>query len=254
MPSPQYSISTPENVDLHLELAGLGNRILACVLDTLVSLLLNTVITIGLLFVWFSLKQMSVPSGVLAATSTYLLMLGITANFIVIFGYFLFFEGFWHGQTPGKRIVQIRVVEQNGQPITWSSAIVRNLIRIVDQSVLLMGLVSMFIDKNERRIGDFAAGTMVIRERTPESSAIHITSVPDSNTFSAQLDVGRITPDEYDLLMTFLKRREKIKAARSTVADQLSDYFKQKLGEENYSGTSESFLESIYTAYKSRAD
>lgn len=254
MPSPQYSISTPENVDLHLELAGLGNRILACVIDTLVSLLLNTAITIGLLLLWFALKQMSVPSSMLAASSTYLLMLGITANFLVIFGYYLFFEGLWHGQTPGKRIVQIRVIEQNGQPITWSSAIVRNLIRIADQSILLMGLLSMFLDRNERRIGDFAAGTMVIRERTPEVSTIKIISESDGNNVPPQLDVGRITPDEYDLLTTFLKRREKIKDARESVANQLTSYFKQKLGAEDYPGTSESFLESVYSAYRSRAD
>ncbi|HEY9760827.1 MAG TPA: RDD family protein [Oculatellaceae cyanobacterium] len=254
MPSPQYSISTPENVDLHLELAGLGNRILACVIDTFVSLLLNTAITIGLLLLWFALKQMSVPSGMQAAVSTYLLMLGITANFLVIFGYYLFFEGLWHGQTPGKRIVQIRVIEQNGQPITWSSAIVRNLIRIADQSILLMGLLCMFLDKNERRIGDFAAGTMVIRERTPEVSTIKITGESDGNNAPPQLDVGRITPDEYDLLTTFLKRREKIKDARESVANQLTSYFKQKLGEEDYPGTAESFLESIYSAYRSRAD
>jgi uncharacterized RDD family membrane protein YckC len=251
MVSPQYSISTPENVDLHLELAGLGNRILACIIDTVLSSALNIGITIALLALWYSLRLASLPPAQLAVWSTYLLMLGITANFAVIFGYYIFFEGFWQGQTPGKRVADIRVIEQNGQPITWSSAVVRNLIRIIDQAVMLVGLLSMFLDKNERRLGDLAAGTMVIRERTPALNASQILFNPAVE--HQKLDVGRITPDEYDLLVTFLKRRDKMKDSAGVV-QQLESYFKTKLGEEGFAGTPEQFLESIYTSYRSRAD
>ena len=139
MADPQYSISTPENVDLHLELAGFGNRVLACIIDTLVCTSLNALLIIGLLVIWFSLKQFGLSAGALAVWSTALLMIGMTICFAILFGYYVFFEGLWQGQTPGKKFTDIRVIETNGQPITWSSAIVRNLVRIVDQGVLMIG-------------------------------------------------------------------------------------------------------------------
>jgi uncharacterized RDD family membrane protein YckC len=252
MPNPQYSISTPENVDLHLELAGLGNRILACIIDTLISAALNIAIVLGLVALWFSLRLFSLSPGALAVWSTYLLMIGITSSFALVFGYYMFFEGIWQGQTPGKKITDLRVIEQNGQPLTWSSAIVRNLIRIIDQGLMLIGLLSMFLDKNERRLGDFAAGTLVIRERTPVASASSILISPANE--NKNLDVGRITPDEYDLLTTFLKRRDKITQSRAAVAEQLEQHFRQKLGIDSVGDKPENFLESIYASYRSRAD
>lgn len=252
MSDPQYSISTPENVDLHMELAGFGNRVLACIIDTLISALLNIVLIGGLLAVWFLLKRLSLSPGILALWSTYLLMIGTTVSFAIVFGYYLFFEGAWQGQTPGKKIVDIRVIEQNGQPITWSSAIVRNLVRLIDQGLMMIGFISMLIDKNERRLGDFAAGTIVIRERTPKANSSKI-SIGTANT-NATLDVGRISPDEYDLLTTFLKRRAALSAARPLVASQLEKYFKRKLGAEDSQASAENFLESLYASYQSRAE
>lgn len=252
MPDPQYSISTPENVDLHLELAGFGNRVLACIIDTLVSAVINTVLIIVLIGIWFLLKQLSLSPGTLALWSTYLLMIATTGSFAIVFGYYLFFEGLWQGQTPGKRFLDIRVIEQNGQPITWSSAIVRNLVRLIDQGLLLIGFISMLIDKNERRLGDFAAGTIVVRERTPKASIARILISPTNQ--NATLDVGRMSPDEYDLLTTFLKRRNQLKAARPVVAGQLEKYFKRKLNAEDFPTGAENFLESVYASYQSRAE
>ena len=252
MPNPQYSISTPENVDLHLELAGFGNRVLACIIDTLFSAALNALIVIGLLVVWFSLRHPLIVSGYTSSWSTYLLMIGTTLCFAIVFGYYAFFEGFWQGQTPGKRFADIRVIEQNGQPITWSSAIVRNLVRLVDQGVLLIGFFFMLVDKNERRLGDFAAGTIVIRERTPQVSTPLIALKPGDTASS--IDVGRITPDEYDLLTTFLKRRDKLSDSRTIVARELEQHFKSKLGVEDSQDAPEQFLESVYTSYQSRAE
>ncbi len=252
MPDPQYSISTPENVDLHMELAGFGNRVLACIIDTLLTALLNLVLVVGLLGIWFLLKQLSLSAGALALWSTALLMIGITVSFIILYGYYLFFEGLWQGQTPGKKFADIRVIEQSGQPITWSSAIVRNLMRLIDQGLMMIGFISMLIDKNERRLGDFAAGTIVIRERTPKTKAVPI--LIDAANKDATLDVGRITPDEYDLLTTFLKRREQLSQARPVVAKQLEQYFKRKLGAEDSQASSENFLESVYATYQSRAE
>ncbi len=116
----------------------------------------------------------------------------------------------------------------------------------------MIGFISMLIDKNERRLGDFAAGTIVIRERTPQTKTVPI--LIDVANKNSTLDVGRISPDEYDLLTTFLKRREKLSAARPVVAKQLEQYFKRKLGAEDSQAASENFLESVYATYQSRAE
>jgi hypothetical protein len=86
--------------------------------------------------------------------------------FILFWGYFAIFEAVWNGQTPGKRAGRLRVIRRTGQPIGASEAMVRNLIRIVDfmPGFYGVGLISMFIDKEARRLGDFAAGTIIIRE------------------------------------------------------------------------------------------
>ncbi|HEY9867770.1 MAG TPA: RDD family protein, partial [Candidatus Obscuribacterales bacterium] len=165
MSQPDYLISTPENVDLHLELAGIGNRILACVVDTLISMALNFVIILGCLLVAFAMDSFPLPQQAKTVALYYVLGAGVLTILVVSFGYHIFFEGFWHGQTPGKRLAHIRVIEQNGQAVSWTSVIIRNLIRIVDTWIFLIGLVVVLIDRNERRLGDLAAGTLVIRER-----------------------------------------------------------------------------------------
>src|ERR1700733_305856 len=151
MPSPDYSISTPENVDLHLELAGLGNRILACLIDKLIifSVLLVLVGTLWLIDIGAGMSGFGATSKNLV--TALLLMFGILAAFALVFGYNIFFEGTWQGQTPGKKVVQIRVIDQSGQPVSWSAVFIRNVIRVLDENLVLIGLLSMIIDKNERR-------------------------------------------------------------------------------------------------------
>jgi uncharacterized RDD family membrane protein YckC len=253
MPSPDYSISTPENVDLHLELAGLGNRILACLIDKLIifSVLLVLVGTLWLIDIGAGMGGFGATTKNLV--TALLLMFGILAAFALVFGYNIFFEGTWQGQTPGKKIVQIRVIDQSGQPVSWSAVFIRNVIRVLDENLVLIGLLSMIVDKNERRFGDLAAGTLVIRERLPELSTAKIVLQYPADQ-SDTLDVGRVTPQEYDLLVSFLKRRTRMaQSQRPIVAKQLEDHFRDKLEEPSKGQPSEPFLEKVYSAYQSRA-
>jgi uncharacterized RDD family membrane protein YckC len=253
MHNPDYSISTPENVDLHLELAGIGNRILACLIDKMITGLLIASIVAGLLFVYQLTKFAPLDTRAQSVVAIVLVMIGIFCVFIIVFGYFIFFEGTGSGQTPGKRLVQIRVIDHTGQPVSWSQVFIRNIIRVFDEGVLLIGLLSMMIDNKERRFGDLAAASLVIRERAPE---IHLGEIVLN--FPAQqnetLDVGRITPAEYDLLVNFLRRRAHMdKSHRVLVADELAGHFKAKLLEPERGEIAEQFLESIYNAYRLRA-
>ena len=83
------------------------------------------------------------------------------------FGYFAMFEAFWNGQTPGKRWTHLRVIKDSGRPINAYDAILRNLLRIVDNlpTLYAIGIVTMLISKENKRVGDYAAGTVVVHEK-----------------------------------------------------------------------------------------
>jgi uncharacterized RDD family membrane protein YckC len=278
MHQPDYSISTPENVDLHLEIAGLGNRLLAQLIDGVIMLAIGLFfLVIGVIF-----AVVVAASGLDSKTKSIfyavIVMVIIFILFILQNGYFLVFEGAWRGQTPGKKLAEIRVIEQNGQPIGWAAAIIRNLMRLID-SVMFLGILVILMDKNERRLGDMAAGTIVIRERKTEISTSQIKMVTAA-VADTSLDIGRITPSEYDLLVDFLKRRESLaKVHRPNVAQKLATHFKDKLsgssnafedGQEDAGGAlgasgrtavavspgddnAEEYLERLYLTYQQRA-
>jgi uncharacterized RDD family membrane protein YckC len=157
------TIITPENIPLELELAGLGTRFGALLIDLLGFCLLLfvyviVVSTMGLLV-----------GGEVARVLTYLGM------FLIIFGYFIFFEVLWSGQTPGKRALQIRVIRDGGYPITFYASVTRNLIRFADFLPIgipfLPGAMSVFFHPQYKRLGDMVAGTMVVKE--PQAARLY---------------------------------------------------------------------------------
>ncbi|MBI4533024.1 MAG: RDD family protein [Candidatus Melainabacteria bacterium] len=255
MRQPDYLISTPENVDLHLELAGLGNRILACFVDTVLTYVLVLFIVIACLAASWAMDEfLPLAKEVKTVVTYYLVGAGILLIVAVQFGYYILFEGLWHGQTPGKRLAHIRVIESNGQPVSWPSIIIRNLLRVADMGLALVGLVIMLADRHERRIGDLAAGTLVIRERLPARRTIAL-NTKTQKLPEATVDIGRVSPAEYDLIATFLERREKMSAnERAYLAKRLEDYFGNKLEMSTDGQSPELFLESLYVAYQSRAE
>lgn len=254
MEKPDYLISTPENVDLHLELAGVGNRIWAAFID--------------IVLIYLSLLFVVIAAGIAAAvieqvvptrdSKSMIYMYLIAGVSLLCFGiytcYFILFEKLWQGQTPGKRVAQIRVIEATGQPLNWAASIIRNLVRFVDTFIFMVGVVFMIFDKNERRLGDFLGGTLVIRERVPDlsSRSLRIQAEAPNASF---VDAGQLTPDDYYLLVSFLRRRHQMNSqSRFTLAKQLEDYFRLKLRPESQGESAEAFLEKVYLAYTSRAE
>lgn len=252
MQQPNYSISTPENVDLHLELAGIGNRVLAALIDTIITYAIVAII--GLIF-WGTvtvLGMLDIAEQERALITGAIGMVAILLVFIITFGYFIFFEGLWHGQTPGKKLVSIRVIEANGQPVGWGGVVLRNLIRTLDTGLAFVGLIPMILDRNEKRLGDYAAGTIVVRERKTNMLSDDLVLAETYDTTS--IDAGRITPQEYALLVSFLKRRPSLtKSQRPLIAANLANYMHQKL-DDTSNEPSEKFLERVYSAYKHRAE
>lgn len=256
MHSPDYSISTPENVDLHLELAGLGNRILAGVIDQVLCVLVMVILGLAAWGVFTLVSMSQMPSHVKGIAYGFIVMVLIFGFFIIHFGYHMFFEGTWQGQTPGKRVAQIRVIEQNGQPVTWPAVIIRNLLRVIDTGLMLIGVLSIMVDNKERRFGDLAAGTVVVRERNSELLTTSKDDIDLENikpVDADMLDIGRITPQEYEILISFLKRRKTMaKKQRPVVAAKLMQHFKEKLADGS-TKNAEEYLEGLYQAYRTRA-
>lgn len=158
----QITISTPEQVAFQYEVAGIGSRFVASLLDHLV-------LGLVLLLIWcgaIALGISSFSADNSGALFYLLLALIVLVMFLLFWGYFVVFETLWNGQTPGKRAGRLRVIRRSGQPVGAGEVMVRNLVRLIDimPGFYGIGLVSMFIDKEARRLGDFAAGTIVIRE------------------------------------------------------------------------------------------
>jgi uncharacterized RDD family membrane protein YckC len=158
----QLSIGTPENVTFGYEVAGIGSRFLAAIVDTALIVLLQIVV-FGLLF--------SLAGGLatLESIASWLVAAFTLLSFALFWGYYIFFEVVWNGRSPGKKWAALRVIRSDGSPITLTESIIRNLVRLVDFLPLYyaLGVLTMFIDGRSRRLGDLAAGTLVVRDGGP---------------------------------------------------------------------------------------
>jgi uncharacterized RDD family membrane protein YckC len=162
----QFTIDTPEQVAIRFPVAGIGSRFLAILADSFVQ-----GIGYAVLVLIFVLIVSSAPKGAggdLGPTGTKWLVAGlILFHFLMYWGYFALFETFWNGQTPGKKLCKIRVIQQTGRQITFFEALTRNLIRVIDllPGFYLVGVIAMVCNRRNQRLGDLAAATLVVHER-----------------------------------------------------------------------------------------
>jgi uncharacterized RDD family membrane protein YckC len=214
-------IETPERVPLHFALASIGNRFLACAVDHLIQLAAVTVIVV--LYALTRIGGLGATAEQLWDAPKWVLALLFIAYFLIWSGYFALFEWAWAGQTPGKRWLRLRVIREDGRPITFYEAAARNLVRIFDMlpavplvPLYSVGLVSVFASSRDQRVGDLVAGTVVVRER--EAQAPTFEQVFNSPTSDVALrrafrpvpftaDVNALTESEVEVVETFLRRR-----------------------------------------------
>jgi uncharacterized RDD family membrane protein YckC len=171
-----HYIDTPEQVELEFNLAGAGSRFVAVLLDHLIVFAFFLVEFLVLLLVASAAEASSVKGDERAGK--WALAILILLNFAVFAGYFAFFEAWWHGQTPGKKVMKLRVIKDSGRQITLFEALARELLRVVDYlpGLYLVGVITMMCNKRSKRLGDLAAGTIVIHERLDEGSVLYQTS------------------------------------------------------------------------------
>lgn len=242
----RISIPTPEGVEIEMTLAGLGSRMAAALLDWII---INGII----LSLWVVGLIVAVPAdlagGVLAAG-----LLSVT--FLVLFGYDTAFETLNSGRTPGKRVLGIRVVRTGGAPPGFLAAAVRNLLRVVDVGILPVGILCILFTERHQRLGDLAAGTLVIREirpgvAVPSSWPGGDWAVPDRY---AGWDVSGVTPAEVATVRRFLERRHTLDpAARHALGEDLAARLRSRVAGVPPGASAEEFLEGLSLAKAARA-
>ena len=173
--SDQLSIDTPELVAIELPLAGIGSRFIALLVDYLIwsaGLVLLIIVAVAVLP---AMHAFNVKSAQWAEAIVIFIV------FLFNWGYFTLFEAFWNGRTPGKRVARIRVIQRSGRSIGLLESMARNLVRYVDQLPFFyaVGVITMFVTRQHQRLGDLAAGTLVVRDREPETPLLrHSCSKP----------------------------------------------------------------------------
>jgi uncharacterized RDD family membrane protein YckC len=173
----ELSIDTPEQVELAYGVAGIGSRFVAVLLDHLIVAV--TIFVEFALLVWAASGAPKRPANVpLDKAGLWAAAILIFLNFLLFWGYFALFEGLWRGQTPGKRVMKLRVIKDSGRQITFFEALARNLLRGVDYlpGMYLVGVITMLSNKANKRLGDFVAGTIVVHERMEEQPLQYRTS------------------------------------------------------------------------------
>jgi uncharacterized RDD family membrane protein YckC len=239
MASAEYSVLTPERVSLQYDIAGIGSRGAAAMVDTVIQSVALIVIFIALTAgLAASSAFFSLGSG--AGATTLFIALFALAVFAVADGYFMLFEILWNGQTPGKRMVGIRVIRENGYPMRPIDAVIRNVIRIVDwlPGAYGIGVLTMLLNKRSKRLGDFASGTIVVREGSRGAA------VPLMPTVAEPLGV-RLSSADATLVRDFLVRRASMDTrARADLAVRLAAVLVQRY-DLTIDGEAEAFLERL---------
>ncbi len=254
-------IETPERVPLHFALASIGNRFIACAID-------HTIQTVALLAMVIALILISNYSSLgdrLSNAPKWVIALLLIIVFLIMSGYFALFEWLWSGQTPGKRWMKLRVIREDGRPVTFFEAMVRNLLRDLDIMPFpfySVGLISVFATAKDQRIGDLVAGTVVVREREAEAPAFaQVFAAPVSDPALRRLhtptqftaDLGRLTESEILVVETFLRRRWDLQdVPRQWMAWRVASpiLYKLRPSYDLVSFTYEGFLEELLHRYR----
>jgi uncharacterized RDD family membrane protein YckC len=212
-------VKTSDNVTLGYTIAGLGSRIVAQILDNLVAipLALIAVLLVGAIA---SLLVSSSQGAAFASAAA-----GLFASF-VYFGYFLVAEAVTSGKTLGKRAMGVRVIKVDGSAVDFPATAVRNVVRVIDVAVVLVGLLVMFFQPQTRRLGDLAAGTIVVRDRAPVTLAAAVAPPPimlrSPDPGPAIDGLDRLGTFEHDALRVFLSRPGLSPALRASLAGDIT--------------------------------
>ncbi len=241
-----YRFETPEQIDVSYVVAGLGSRGLAALIDAIIVTIAMSIVTIPgsigvtvlIRLILHGLGHRDVGDNLVPIIVASMSLVGLA----MIGCYYVFFEAFWHGQTPGKRWIGIRVIREGGRPLTFSASMIRNVIRLIDflPFYYMIGVIVMFIDRKSRRLGDFAAHTIVVKEQKSvkldsldaSTRVLPSTSTPIGDSARLAIrNVRHLTSEDRRMLREYLHRRDKLsKESADRIGTKLAQAFALKTG------------------------
>ncbi|WP_163539432.1 RDD family protein [Gracilibacillus sp. YIM 98692] len=230
----QLNIKTPEYVSLKFQTAGLGSRAAAQIMDQLI-LLTTQMILILFLFFFMDNPLMTYffSEGNSVAIAIFIILV-----FVINFGYFIFLEYIWAGRTIGKRMLGIRVIQENGHRITVLSSIIRNFVRLIDMlpSAYAVGILFVFFHSKHKRLGDIAAGTIVVHEHRRKNKASPLGNYIESKGLQEEMleinafQLKRLTQKDWELLQTYCQRAIHLKSSdRNPLTNQVAQILLPKV-------------------------
>lgn len=249
-----FEVVTPEHVAIRYELAGIGSRGVAVLVDMLLQALL-------FLPIWYGYQQVQHFFKLNSLELSFLNGFLILFAFIILWAYFVTFETLWNGETPGKRMMGLRVIKDGGYPVDFRSVVIRNLIRALDIIPLSysVGFVAMLVDRQYRRLGDLAAGTVVVRHgRENEERRLSIGEAVTFRLLDASVlsRIDQLSRTEYRMVQHYLERRQDLPMAlHAEFTRRLAMKFIEKFGYQvpalgmDY----QRWLEELDLAYRQRA-
>lgn len=231
------TITTPEHVPIRLEPAGAGSRFLAILIDSLLVTAISAAAGMLLMLV--------LPQGLAAA-------LLITLNFVLTWGWHVFFETRKQGRTPGKRMLRLRVIDARGLPVSLYQSLVRNIVRVLDFAPAFYGIgaVATLTTRSRRRLGDLVADTLVVRDTQPVEWKGQVASERRHNSLRTPRVLrqirNRITLEEREFLLTLCIRADRMSpAARYDLMQEVAAEYRQRLDFEDPSLSGENFVRAL---------
>ena len=244
----QLSIETPEQINISFQKAGIGSRFYAALLDTGLLALIS--------FIGYYVNRNFI-SELGDTLGNWLGALGGILVFALFWGYYMVFEVTTNGQSPGKRALGLRVIKDGGYPIGFTDSAIRNLVRVVDFLPFFYGagLLAMLLNSNWKRLGDLAAGTLVVKTARTDlkltgvnskarASALNIS--PQVFDYATWIRPELVTEHELSTIREYLTRRGTLpKLRRSALARTIANPIIEKMGGSG-SVSYEKFLEEVY--------
>ena len=251
----RVNLETPESIELEFTLAGIGNRVYALIIDyILLGILLFLSIVIAS-FLTYQISNYNLFGGNKSDLIQWIWAVELLVFFTIYVGYFVFFETIWQGQTPGKKRASIRVIADNGRTVDVTKALLRSLLRPIDD-IFFIGVFLIILSKKEKRIGDLVAGTLVIQEdkfhkksdfkSSPEAELLAI-------RIAKQAEISLLSPENFAIIRSYLQRKDAMnQKTQKGVARRLALQVQKiiKLSEIPENTTANLFLEAVYLAYK----
>jgi len=249
----RITLQTPESVELEFLLAGIGNRSLALLIDYIVwgSMLFVFTMTVTI----FNELIAGIFKQIFGSQANlWLSAIALMIFFLIYVGYFVFFEVIWQGQTPGKRYTKIRVIRDDGRRESIQQALLRALLRPFDD-LLTIGFFLILLGKQEKRLGDIVAGTLVIQEEYLVAPNFQVSS--QGEEFVAELletaNIAQLKPDDFALIRDYLQRRKNISPkAKAELSLNLARQTRTIIDLKKLPPglTADVFLEAVYLAYQ----